>query len=99
MLRFVRKDDTLVVTRLDRLGRSAADLHAIAQQLQEKGVNLRVLDQSIDTSTSAGRVLFGMIAVFAARTRPDRGTACRGYAEVSRDAQEGGAQAWTGEAD
>ena len=65
MLRFVRKDDTLVVTRLDRLGRSAADLHAIAQQLQKKGVNLRVLDQSIDTSTSAGRALFGMIAVFA----------------------------------
>jgi DNA invertase Pin-like site-specific DNA recombinase len=65
MLRFVRKGDTLVVTRLDRLGRSAADLHAIAQQLQKKGVNLRVLDQSIDTSTSAGRALFGMIAVFA----------------------------------
>jgi DNA invertase Pin-like site-specific DNA recombinase len=65
MLRFVRKGDTLVVTKLDRLGRSAADLHAIAQQLQKKGVNLRVLDQSIDTSTSAGRALFGMIAVFA----------------------------------
>ena len=31
MLRFVRKGDTLVVTKLDRLGRSAADLHAIAQ--------------------------------------------------------------------
>lgn len=65
MLRFVRKGDTLVVTRLDRLGRSAADLHTIAKQLQEKGVHLRVLDQSIDTSTSAGRALFGMIAVFA----------------------------------
>jgi DNA invertase Pin-like site-specific DNA recombinase len=65
MLRFVRKGDTLVVTKLDRLGRSAADLHAIAQQLQKKGVHLRVLDQSIDTSTSTGRALFGMIAVFA----------------------------------
>jgi DNA invertase Pin-like site-specific DNA recombinase len=65
MLRFVRKGDTLVVTKLDRLGRSAADLYAIAQHLQKKGVNLRVLDQSIDTGTSAGRALFGMIAVFA----------------------------------
>ena len=65
MLRFVRKGDTLVVTKLDRLGRSAADLHSIVQQLQKKGVNLRVLDQSMDTSTSAGRALFGMIAVFA----------------------------------
>jgi DNA invertase Pin-like site-specific DNA recombinase len=65
MLRFVRKGDTLVITKLDRLGRSAADLHAIAQQLQKKGVHLRVLDQSIDTSTSTGRALFGMIAVFA----------------------------------
>ena len=65
MLRFVLKGDTLVVTSLDRLGQSATDLHAIAQQLQKKGVNLRVFDQSIDTSTSAGRALFGMIAVFA----------------------------------
>jgi DNA invertase Pin-like site-specific DNA recombinase len=63
MLRFVRKGDTLVVTKLDRLGRSAADLHVIAQQLQKKGIQLRVLDQSIDTSTSTGKAMFGMIAV------------------------------------
>lgn len=65
LLRFVRKGDTLVITKLDRLGRSASDLHTIAKQLQDKGVHLRVLDQSIDTSSSAGRALFGMIAVFA----------------------------------
>ncbi len=64
-LRFVRKGDTLVITKLDRLARSAADLHQISQQLKAKGVELKVLDQAIDTSTSTGKALFGMIATFA----------------------------------
>jgi DNA invertase Pin-like site-specific DNA recombinase len=64
-LRFIRKGDVLIITKLDRLARSAADLHSIAQQLQAKGVELKVLDQNIDTTTSTGRAMFGMIAVFA----------------------------------
>jgi DNA invertase Pin-like site-specific DNA recombinase len=64
-LRFIRKGDVLIVTKLDRLARSAVDLHNIAQQLQQKGVALRVLDQAIDTSTTTGKAMFGMIAVFA----------------------------------
>jgi DNA invertase Pin-like site-specific DNA recombinase len=59
---FVRKGDTLVITKL---ARSAVGLRTIAKQLQDNGVYLRVLYQSTDTSTSAGRALFGMIAVFA----------------------------------
>jgi DNA invertase Pin-like site-specific DNA recombinase len=55
-----------VVTRLDRLGRSLRDLANVAHEIDEAGANFRVLEQAVDTSTSAGRAFFGMLAVFAA---------------------------------
>src|SRR5215468_9551516 len=58
--------DTLVVTRLDRLGRSLRDLANVAHEIEEAGANLKVIEQSVDTSTAAGRAFFGMLAVFAA---------------------------------
>jgi DNA invertase Pin-like site-specific DNA recombinase len=58
--------DTLVVTRLDRLGRSLRDLANVAHEIEEAGANLKVLEQAVDTSTAAGRAFFGMLAVFAA---------------------------------
>ncbi|TNM66437.1 recombinase family protein [Aliirhizobium smilacinae] len=64
-LRFVRKGDTFVITKIDRLARSATDLLSIVKELQDKGVALMVLDQSIDTSTPAGRAMLQMLAVFA----------------------------------
>ena len=64
-LRFLRKGDALVVTKLDRLARSATDLGAIAKQLHEDGVDLVVLDQNIDTTTSTGKLMFTMIGAFA----------------------------------
>ncbi len=64
-LRFARKGDTFVITKIDRLARSATDLLSIVRQLQGKGVELQVLDQSIDTSTPAGRAMLQMLAVFA----------------------------------
>jgi DNA invertase Pin-like site-specific DNA recombinase len=63
-LKVLVKGDTLVVTRLDRLGRSLRDLANIAHEIEEAGAHLRVLEQSVDTATSAGRA-FGMLAVFA----------------------------------
>ena len=65
MLKFVRKGDVLHVTKIDRLGRSTADLYDITTKLQEKGIELKVLDQPIDTTTAAGRAFFGMMAIFA----------------------------------
>ncbi|MDH1269625.1 recombinase family protein, partial [Rhizobium pusense] len=50
-IRFARKGDTLVVTRLDRLARSVPDLHAISQELQAKDVDLIATEQNIDTSS------------------------------------------------
>ncbi len=64
-LKFARKGDTLVVTRLDRLARSVADLHAIAGTLQGKDVDLIVTEQSIDTSTSTGKLMFNMLGAIA----------------------------------
>jgi len=60
-LNYVREGDTLIVTRLDRLARSTLHLCQIAKDLEARGVNLRVLDQNIDTSSATGRLLFNML--------------------------------------
>lgn len=64
-LKYVRKGDTLVVTKMDRLARSTLDLHKIVDGLDRAGVNFKVLDQSIDTSTKEGKLLFTMLAAIA----------------------------------
>jgi DNA invertase Pin-like site-specific DNA recombinase len=64
-IRFARKGDVLMVTRLDRLARSVIDLHAISQELESKGVNLIVTEQSIDTTTPTGRLMFNMLGAIA----------------------------------
>jgi DNA invertase Pin-like site-specific DNA recombinase len=60
-LEYVREGDVLVVTRLDRLARSTLHLCQIAETLKEKGVDLQVLDQSINTADATGRLLFNML--------------------------------------
>lgn len=64
-LKHLRKGDTLVITRIDRLARSARDLHNIVHDLSERDISLKILDQNIDTSTSAGKAFLGMLATFA----------------------------------
>ena len=62
----VREGDVLVVTKLDRLARSASHLHQIVDHLGTEGAGLRVLDDSgIDTTTRSGKLLFGILASFA----------------------------------
>ena len=60
-LNYVREGDQLIVTRIDRLARSTLHLCQIAETLHEKGVDLVVLDQNIDTSDATGRLLFNML--------------------------------------
>src|SRR3712207_6169202 len=64
LIEFARQGDTIVVTRIDRLARSIADLAAIVQTLECKGVALRATEQPIDTSTAAGRCFLQMLGVF-----------------------------------
>lgn len=61
----LRAGDTLVITRLDRLGRSAKDLLNLVSELQDQGVNLEVLEQNINTSTPEGKLFFTLVASFA----------------------------------
>lgn len=65
-LSFVREGDVLVVTRLDRLARSASDLHGLIKALSDKGVGFRCLQQSgVDTTTSTGKLMLNMLAAIA----------------------------------
>jgi len=60
-----RAGDQLVVTKLDRLGRSLEHLIALSKDLQERKVDLVVLDQGIDTSTALGRMFFQILGSIA----------------------------------
>ena len=62
---FMRSGDTLVVWKLSRLGRSLKQLIETVQLLQEKGIELKSLNESIDTATAAGKLLFHIVAAFA----------------------------------
>lgn len=62
---YLRAGDQLVITKLDRLGRSTKDLLALLERLNELGVQLRVLDQNIDTSTAEGKFFFTIIGAVA----------------------------------
>jgi len=65
VLQLLRDGDVLVVTRLDRLGRSVLHLVTLGAQLRDRGVGLKVVEQGIDTATAEGRAMFGMLSVLA----------------------------------
>lgn len=64
-LNYLREGDQLIVTRLDRLARSVNDLSRLTERFQKEGIDLIVLDQYIDTSTSTGKLLFHMLGAIA----------------------------------
>lgn len=65
MLDYVREGDTLIITRLDRLARSLADLCNITATLKRKGADFAVIDQEIDTTTPTGRLIFHVLGAIA----------------------------------
>ena len=64
-LEYMRAGDSLVITKIDRLARSARDLHNIVHDLEQREISLIVLDQNIDTGTPHGKAFLGMMATFA----------------------------------
>jgi DNA invertase Pin-like site-specific DNA recombinase len=64
-LSHLRAGDTLVVWRLDRLGRSLPHLIETVRQLQERGVGFRSLQEQIDTTTSGGKLVFHVFGALA----------------------------------
>lgn len=59
------RGDTLVVVRIDRLGRSLADLVAVLDDLGRRGVAFRSLTEGLDTTTPMGRMVYQLAAAFA----------------------------------
>lgn len=64
-LDYLREEDVLVITKLDRAGRSIKHLVELSDGLRREGKGLKVLDQGIDTTTAAGRLFYNMVAAFA----------------------------------
>lgn len=64
-LEYVREGDVFVITKIDRLARSLPHLLATIQRLEDKGVALRILSLSIDTSTPQGRLMLNVMGAVA----------------------------------
>jgi DNA invertase Pin-like site-specific DNA recombinase len=64
-LNYVRKGDTLVVWRLDRLGRSLPHLITTMTALEERGIEFKSLTENIDTTTSGGKLIFHIFGALA----------------------------------
>lgn len=64
-LEYVREGDTLVVWKLDRLGRSIQHLIQLMSSLNDRKIGFKCLQESIDTSTSGGKLIFHMFSALA----------------------------------
>lgn len=64
-LEFAREGDSIIVWRLDRLGRSMKDLIEIVLSLEEKGIQFKSLHENIDTTSSVGKFIFHMFSAMA----------------------------------
>lgn len=65
LLSYARPGDTVIVTAIDRLGRSVAEVTRTIADLEERGITLRALREGIDTGTSTGRAIAAIMATLA----------------------------------
>src|SRR3546814_1637580 len=65
LIAYARKGDTLAVVRLDRLGRSLAELLTTVETLRGQGIALLSLEEKIDTSSAAGELIFHVFGAIA----------------------------------
>ncbi len=91
-IEYVREGDTLLVTKLDRLARSTADLYRIVTELGDKGVSFKVLDDPlVDTTSRTGKLVMGVLALiaeFEADIRKER--QMEGIAKAKAEGRVGG---------
>lgn len=64
-LEYAREGDSVVVTRLDRLGRSTIDILRTVEELDDRGIRIEALDTKLDTDTPAGRLVISVLASMA----------------------------------
>lgn len=69
ILKYARKGDTIVVWRLDRLGRTTIQLIQFVEELQKLGINLKSLTEPIDTTTATGTLVVQIFCVLAEHER------------------------------
>lgn len=94
----VRPGDTVLVTRLDRLGRSTRDLLSIVEDWANNQVGFRCVDQGLDFSGSSGRFLLTLLGAVAELERSmilERTAAGRAAAKAAGKALGGGTRRWT----
>lgn len=65
LLAYIRKGDTVTVTKLDRLARSTKDLLNIAEEIKKKGADFEVLNINLDTKSPTGQLMLTMLAAIA----------------------------------
>jgi DNA invertase Pin-like site-specific DNA recombinase len=68
-LKALQTGDTLVITTLDRLGRSTVNLLSVIDGLKDRGVHVKILGLDIDTRTTAGRMVLTMMSALAEMER------------------------------
>jgi DNA invertase Pin-like site-specific DNA recombinase len=83
-LEMLREDDTLVVCKLDRLGRSVKQLVDLVGDLHKQGIQFKSLTDAIDTATSSGRFFFHVMASLAEMERELTVERTRAGLEVAR---------------
>lgn len=94
----VRPGDTVLVTKLDRLGRSTKDLLEVVEHWADQGVGFRCVDQGLDFSGSSGRFLLTLLGAVAELERSmilERTAAGRAAAKAAGHSLGGGSRRWT----
>ena len=94
----VRPGDTVLVTKLDRLGRSTKDLLSIVEDWADVGIAFRCIDQGLDFSGPSGRFLLTLLGAVAELERSmilERTAAGRAAAKAAGKALGGGTRHWT----
>lgn len=91
-LRYVREGDTLIVTKLDRLARSTADLYRTVTDLTDRGIGFKVLDDAaVDTNSRTGKLVMGILALIAEfETEIRRERQMEGIARAKAEGRSGG---------